>query len=911
MANDYNISKKLGLADYNTQVKAAIENTNSYIKSLEALNKAVRDGVDAKKANQTAIKTEKKAVTELQKLKTQNLALNKKLTQTYLEDFKQNQKLKVSIQEKTKAVKDDVKAEREAKTAIDNANKSLETQVKTVRDAEAQNKALRIAVKNLDATTDEGKAAIDAYNDTINKNTAFIDDNSDKSKKAKQNVGNYTDSIKEAITQLEKESTSLNKTAQFQKDLLKQGNLTKTQQDKLQKEYSETSKKLDGVNTKLKKYGKAQDAANKNNLKTAKSLKTISSAFATVGIAFGAQTLIKGMKLLAASVFENSQTINDSFDIIKAKGVATFNAISRAIANADFSTIALDIENARRAAEGYQIAQDEIGDKQRSIAIETAEARRKVFELRETYQDTGKEGVKRLEAVQEANKVLIDLQEKQNNVSEFIVKSEKDRIKETFGLREDEISLFEEYIKKYSDGSSAVAKFEEENKAAIKEREKLQQDIIKNQGRENVGSGNFALNARKQLAIDKKRAAQIDVIFKKNGLTFDLYEKLKGAIDGTNDAERQRYTDAIVGLEQQKTATQRLITETVTSESTVRRSIDAEKEKSSAVDETSEAVNGLADSFAKLGGKIADDLSIGGFDPDTFKEDFFNAANAIIAKNTELTDEQKQAQEDYTNDYLENLAKRDAAEKQFYSDLEHAATTIITDQIGGVIDNDLAKFESSQESKKDILKQRLDDGKISEEQYQDEIDKLNLKSRQENAKAEKKKALYSIAIDTLTGVAKAVAASPLTFGLPFSAYVLGIGAAQAAAVAAKPIPKFKDGVQNFGGGMAIVGDGGESEMVIERNKVWMTPDTPTLVELERGASVLNQKQIANSEKNVINQTQIANTVNNEHDRYSRETLNVLNRIEKNGGKGVTAKQMSKIMTKQSVREGINRQLRGK
>jgi hypothetical protein len=61
------------------------------------------------------------------------------------------------------------------------------------------------------------------------------------------------------------------------------------------------------------------------------------------------------------------------------------------------------------------------------------------------------------------------------------------------------------------------------------------------------------------------------------------------------------------------------------------------------------------------------------------------------------------------------------------------------------------------------------------------------------AKLEKALALFNIAVDTASAVAKAVAASPTTFGLPFSAFALATGIAQAAVVAAKPIPKFERG----------------------------------------------------------------------------------------------------------------------
>jgi hypothetical protein len=61
------------------------------------------------------------------------------------------------------------------------------------------------------------------------------------------------------------------------------------------------------------------------------------------------------------------------------------------------------------------------------------------------------------------------------------------------------------------------------------------------------------------------------------------------------------------------------------------------------------------------------------------------------------------------------------------------------------------------------------------------------------AKADKALAIFQIGLNTAEAVSKAVAASPLTGGLPFSAIVAALGLAQIAAVIAKPIPKFAQG----------------------------------------------------------------------------------------------------------------------
>ncbi len=103
---------------------------------------------------------------------------------------------------------------------------------------------------------------------------------------------------------------------------------------------------------------------------------------------------------------------------------------------------------------------------------------------------------------------------------------------------------------------------------------------------------------------------------------------------------------------------------------------------------------------------------------------------------------------------------------------------------------------------------------------------IELKAYQEEEKIKKaqfmrEKALKigQIAMDTASGVMKAVSASPLTFGLPWSAFVAGLGIAQGAVVASQ---QYKSGQApsppnlNSGGG-GLTG-GGSSSFTANTNK---------------------------------------------------------------------------------------------
>lgn len=68
--------------------------------------------------------------------------------------------------------------------------------------------------------------------------------------------------------------------------------------------------------------------------------------------------------------------------------------------------------------------------------------------------------------------------------------------------------------------------------------------------------------------------------------------------------------------------------------------------------------------------------------------------------------------------------------------------------------------------------------------------------------------------------------------------IIAAGAVQSATVLATPIPEYAQGTEDHPGGLAIVGDGGKSEMIIAGGKVFRTPSTDTLVDLPPHSVVL-------------------------------------------------------------------------
>lgn len=121
------------------------------------------------------------------------------------------------------------------------------------------------------------------------------------------------------------------------------------------------------------------------------------------------------------------------------------------------------------------------------------------------------------------------------------------------------------------------------------------------------------------------------------------------------------------------------------------------------------------------------------------------------------------------------------------------------------------------------------------------------------AKLDRATALFEIALNTSIAVSKSIAASPQTFGLPFSAFAIAQGLIEAGIVLAKPLPKYKRG------GMV----GGRSHEA-----------GGTLIEAERGEFVVNRNAVSRhrSELDALN-TSSAAFKRLIDERYVRPALN--------------------------------------
>lgn len=191
------------------------------------------------------------------------------------------------------------------------------------------------------------------------------------------------------------------------------------------------------------------------------------------------------------------------------------------------------------------------------------------------------------------------------------------------------------------------------------------------------------------------------------------------------------------------------------------------------------------------------------------QEIYANNADMQMEINAALAANESQ----YLNERAENLEK--------WASKSASVLNTLNDLFNAIGERQMQKAQEEADAQKAILDDKLNSNLISQEEYDKQIEKIDADLAKKQAKIERDNAIrerviksFSVITDTATGIMKAVAASPLTGGLPWSAIVGAMGAAQLATIMAAPLPKaskgkFIDGPSHSGGGVPIEAEGGE------------------------------------------------------------------------------------------------------
>lgn len=213
----------------------------------------------------------------------------------------------------------------------------------------------------------------------------------------------------------------------------------------------------------------------------------------------------------------------------------------------------------------------------------------------------------------------------------------------------------------------------------------------------------------------------------------------------------------------------------------------------------------------------------------------------------QAADESVQADEDASAKRKQNL--------QDWAQRAGEAIGRISDFMSALYDNQIQKIEELLEAEQERYDQEVEHidylaehGAITEEEAeirkrdaaaataakQEQLEKKKAQIEYKKALMEKANSISQIGIATALGIMRA---SP---NIPLMAFVGAMGAIQLATALAQPIKAYAEGTKGkkHPGGLALVGDGNKAEVVMYDGKAWVTPDSPTLVDLPKGAEVL-------------------------------------------------------------------------
>ena len=186
------------------------------------------------------------------------------------------------------------------------------------------------------------------------------------------------------------------------------------------------------------------------------------------------------------------------------------------------------------------------------------------------------------------------------------------------------------------------------------------------------------------------------------------------------------------------------------------------------------------------------------------------------------------------------------------------------DKISGLItalyDNQIAKIEELLEAEQEQYDKEVEnieylaergaitteeaeirkrDAAAATQKKQEELEKRKAALAYKKAVTEKVNSVSQAAISTALAIMQALAQFPGPTGWALAAAAGAMGAVQIATILAQPIKAYKEGTKGkpHPGGLALVGEGGNQELVMYDGKAWVTPDKPTLLDLPRGAEV--------------------------------------------------------------------------
>lgn len=261
--------------------------------------------------------------------------------------------------------------------------------------------------------------------------------------------------------------------------------------------------------------------------------------------------------------------------------------------------------------------------------------------------------------------------------------------------------------------------------------------------------------------------------------------------------------------------------------------------------------------------------------------------DAVIAENQRQVDSDKRAFEKR----MENAQKWLQVASDSLNAINELASAIFDAKIERIEEEQEANTEAG-EAEQERITELVQKKVITEEEGEARKRAAEAKTAKKNEELEKKKQqlqykqavwdkankIAQTGISTALGIMQTIASVGFPAAIPMIAVVGALGAVQLATILATPIPKYAKGTKDHPGGLAIVGDGGRQEIVAYGGNMFLTPDTPTLIEMPKGAEVFpdadallaSNSDLAASMRQIGESPQVI--VNNDYSELKREIM---------------------------------------
>ena len=255
--------------------------------------------------------------------------------------------------------------------------------------------------------------------------------------------------------------------------------------------------------------------------------------------------------------------------------------------------------------------------------------------------------------------------------------------------------------------------------------------------------------------------------------------------------------------------------------------------------------------------------------------------DAVIAENQRQVDSDKRAFEKR----MENAQKWLQVASDSLNAINELASAIFDAKIERIEEEQEANTEAG-EAEQERITELVQKKVITEEEGEARKRAAEAKTQKKEEELERKKqqlkqkqAVWDKANSLAqAGIATALAITQALPNIALAAIAGAMGAIQIATILATPIPKYAKGTKDHPGGLAIVGDGGRQEIVAYGGNMFLTPDTPTLIEMPKGAEVFpdadallaSNSDLAASMRQIGESPQVI--VNNDYSELKREIM---------------------------------------